>query len=63
MHFPNAKWHVTDSQYSNEMLRRFVRMELKGKPVIAKRGKEDFMLISYSGATETLRCLKKKEGL
>jgi len=45
--FPNAKWHVADSQYSSKRLRGFVRMELKGKPVIAKRedekrGKEDF---------------------
>lgn len=45
--FPNAKWHVADSQYSGEGLRRFVREDLKGRPVIAKRsderhGKEDF---------------------
>jgi len=45
--FPNAKWHIADSQYSSERLRRFVKVRLKGRPVIAKRekerrGKEDF---------------------
>ena len=39
-HFPNAKWHVADSQYSSGELRRFVRVELRGEPVIAKRGNE-----------------------
>ena len=39
-HFPNAKWHVADSQYSSGELRRFVRVELRGEPVIAKRGYE-----------------------
>jgi len=44
---PNAKWHIADSQFSSERLRGFVGMELKGKPVIARRenerrGKEDF---------------------
>lgn len=47
--FPNAKWHVADSEFSSERLRRFVRMELKGKPVIDKReyerrGLEDFYI-------------------
>ena len=39
--FPNARWHAADSQYSSEGLRRFVREELKGRPVIAKRRNEE----------------------
>ena len=39
--FPNAKWHVADSQYSGEGLRRFVREDLKGRPVMAKRANEE----------------------
>ena len=38
--FRNARWHVADSQYSDEGLRRFVEEELKGRPVIAKRSNE-----------------------
>ena len=68
MHFPNAKWHVTDSQYSNEMLRRFVRMELKGKPVIAKRedekrGKEDFYVDKLFRCHGNPEISEEKEGL
>lgn len=38
--FPNARLHIADSQYSSERLRRFVREDLKGKPVMAKRTDE-----------------------
>ena len=31
---------MADSQYSSERLRRFIKEELKGKPVIAKRSNE-----------------------
>lgn len=36
----NAKWHIADSQYSSKELRMFVKINLKGKPVIAKRENE-----------------------
>jgi hypothetical protein len=38
--FRNARRHVADSQYSSKELRRFIREELKGEPVIAKRRNE-----------------------
>jgi len=63
MHFPNAKWHVTHSQYSNEMPRRFVRMKLKGKPVIAKRGKEDFYVDKLFRCHGNPEMSEEKEGL
>lgn len=38
--FPNAKWHVADSQYSSKRLRRVIEEDLKGRPVIPKRRDE-----------------------
>ena len=38
--FPNARWHIADSQFSSGRLRTFVRKDLKGRPVIAKRASE-----------------------
>jgi len=38
--FPNAKWHVADNQYSSKRLRRFIKEDLKGRPVIPKRRDE-----------------------
>jgi len=38
--FPNARWHIADSQYSSKKLRRFVKERLKGRPVIPKRENE-----------------------
>lgn len=39
--FPNARWHIADSQYSSRELRRFIEEELRGRPVIAKRANEE----------------------
>lgn len=38
--FPNARWHVAGNQYSSKRLRRHIKEELKGNPVIPKRRDE-----------------------
>jgi hypothetical protein len=38
--FPNARWHVGDSQYSSGEVRRFIAEDLRGRPVIPKRRDE-----------------------
>jgi hypothetical protein len=35
--FPNARWHVGDSQYSSGEVRRFIAEDLRGRPVTPKR--------------------------
>jgi transposase len=66
--FRSAKWHIADSQYSSERLRKFVRESLKGRPVIAKRenervGEQDFYvdrLFRCHGNPEMCRLYKRR---